>query len=67
MLDPRLLRSDLIGVTKNLLRRGFVLDNDIYQGLENERKVLQNKVEELRHNRNERSKAIGQEANRNGG
>ena len=60
MLDPRLLRSDLIGVTKNLLRRGFVLDNDIYQGLENERKALQSKVEELRHNRNERSKAIGQ-------
>ena len=60
MLDPRLLRSDLIGVTKNLLRRGFVLDNDFYQGLENERKTLQSKVEELRHNRNERSKAIGQ-------
>lgn len=60
MLDPRLLRSDLIGVTKNLLRRGFVLDNDFYQGLENERKTLQGKVEELRHNRNERSKAIGQ-------
>jgi len=60
MLDPRLLRSDLIGVTKNLLRRGFVLDNDFYQGLENERKTLQSKVEKLRHNRNERSKAIGQ-------
>ncbi|MCH2669817.1 MAG: serine--tRNA ligase [Gammaproteobacteria bacterium] len=60
MLDPRLLRSDLIGVTKNLLRRGFVLDNDFYQGLENERKTLQSKVEELRHNRKERSKAIGQ-------
>ncbi|MDG2316838.1 MAG: serine--tRNA ligase [Gammaproteobacteria bacterium] len=60
MLDPRLLRSDLIGVTKKLLRRGFVLDNDFYQGLENERKTLQSKVEKLRHNRNERSKAIGQ-------
>ena len=60
MLDPRVLRSDLVGVTKNLLRRGFVLDNDLYQRLENERKSLQSKVEELRHSRNERSKAIGQ-------
>ena len=60
MLDPRMLRSDLVGVTKNLLRRGFVLDNDLYQRLENERKSLQSKVEKLRHSRNERSKAIGQ-------
>lgn len=60
MLDPRVLRSDLVGVTKNLLRRGFVLDQDLYQRLEDERKSLQSKVEELRHSRNERSKAIGQ-------
>jgi seryl-tRNA synthetase len=60
MLDPRMLRSDLVGVTKNLLRRGFVLDDDLYQRLENERKSLQSKVEKLRHSRNERSKAIGQ-------
>ena len=60
MLDPRMLRSDLVGVTKKLLRRGFVLDNDLYQRLENERKSLQSKVEKLRHSRNERSKAIGQ-------
>ena len=59
MLDPRLLRSDLDGLTKNLARRGFVLDCALYQRLEDERKTLQVDVEELRRLRNERSKEIG--------
>ena len=60
MLDPRALRSDLDAVAKNLERRGYVLDCAVYSRLEDERKALQVEVEELRHQRNERSKKIGQ-------
>lgn len=60
MLDPRALRSDLDAVAKNLARRGYVLDCAVYSRLEDERKALQVEVEELRHQRNERSKKIGQ-------
>ena len=59
MLDPKILRQDLDGVTANLARRGFKLDRDRYLALEAERKELQTRVEGLRQTRNERSKAIG--------
>ena len=59
MLDARLLRQDLDGVARNLARRGFVLDRERYRALEDERKLLQVKVETLRKERNDRSKAIG--------
>jgi seryl-tRNA synthetase len=59
MLDPKLLRQDLDAVTANLARRGFKLDRERYLALETERKELQVKVEGLRQERNERSKAIG--------
>jgi len=60
MLDPRLLRSDLENVARNLARRGVVLDRGQYLELETSRKALQVDVEALRKDRNERSKAIGQ-------
>ena len=60
MLDPKELRTDLDGISRNLARRGFLLDRGRYQGLEEERKSLQVRVESLRHQRNERSRAIGQ-------
>ena len=60
MLDPRLLRSDLDNVARNLARRGVVLDRAPYLELESSRKALQVEVEALRQERNERSKAIGQ-------
>jgi seryl-tRNA synthetase len=60
MLDPRLLRSDLDNVARNLARRGVVLDRGQYLELESSRKTLQVEVEALRQERNERSKAIGQ-------
>ena len=60
MLDPRLLRSDLENVARNLARRGVVLDRGQYLELEASRKALQVDVEALRKDRNERSKAIGQ-------
>lgn len=59
MLDPRLLRSDLENVARNLARRGVVLDRGQYLELETSRKALQVDVEALRKDRNERSKAIG--------
>ena len=59
MLDSKLLRQDLDAVAVNLARRGFVFDRERYQALEHERKEVQTKVESLRQQRNERSKAIG--------
>ena len=59
MLDIRALRNDLDGVAKNLARRGFVLDREAFLDLESARKEWQVKVETLRNQRNERSKAIG--------
>ena len=59
MLDPKGLRTDLDAIAGNLARRGFELDRDRYQQLENERKSLQVCVEKLRHDRNERSRGIG--------
>jgi seryl-tRNA synthetase len=60
MLDIKTLRNDLDAVARNLARRGFVLDRETFLALEASRKDLQVKVETLRNERNERSKAIGQ-------
>ena len=60
MLDPKELRTDLESVARNLARRGFVLERGLYQGMEEKRKSLQVRVEKLRHERNERSRGIGQ-------
>ena len=59
MIDPKLLRSDLEGTARALKRRGFVLDTASYGTLENSRKELQAHMEQLRNERNARSKEIG--------
>jgi seryl-tRNA synthetase len=59
MLDPRLLRSELDRVRENLARRGFALDTAAYLGLEETRREAQLRVEQLRNERNVRSKGIG--------
>ncbi|MFK8031956.1 MAG: serine--tRNA ligase [Gammaproteobacteria bacterium] len=59
MLDAKLLRTDLDAVTQNLARRGFTLDSEQLDALEQERKMLQLHVEELRSKRKTRSKGIG--------
>ncbi len=59
MLDPRLLRTELDAVRANLARRGFVLDGAAFQSLEDRRKDVQVRVEELRSLRNARSREIG--------
>ena len=59
MLDPRLLRSDLKAVADGLARRGFQLDTAAFEALEERRKALQIRTQQLQNERNTRSKAIG--------
>ena len=59
MLDPHLLRSDLEGVARGLARRGLTLDTAHIEMLERERKSLQTRTEELKAERNRKSKEIG--------
>ncbi|MGL4268966.1 MAG: serine--tRNA ligase [Plesiomonas sp.] len=59
MLDPNLLRNELDVVAEKLARRGFKLDVETLNALEEKRKVLQVKTENLQAERNARSKAIG--------
>ncbi len=60
MLDPHLLRQSLDEVARRLARRGFVLDKEAYLALEERRKALQVRTQQLQSERNTRSKAIGQ-------
>lgn len=59
MIDSRILRNDLDKVVSNLARRGYEFDATAYQTLENRRKELQVKTEQLQNERNVNSKAIG--------
>ena len=59
MIDSRILRTDLERVVSNLARRGFEFDTNQYQTLEDRRKELQVKTEQLQNERNINSKAIG--------
>ncbi len=60
MLDSKLLRTELNETAEKLARRGFNLDVDTISRLEEQRKSLQVKTEELQALRNSRSKSIGQ-------
>ena len=60
MIDPRLLRQATDDVAANLARRGYVFDAGAYRQLEKRRKALQVTAEELRNERNSRSRSIGQ-------
>ena len=59
MLDIKLLRQDLGNVATQLARRGYELDKGRYIELENERKQLQQRTQELQTERNAKSKSIG--------
>jgi seryl-tRNA synthetase len=59
MLDPKLLRNELRETTAKLARRGYVLDIKYLSELENRRKNLQVRTQELQNHRNSCSKAIG--------
>jgi len=60
MLDIQLLRTDLEGVAQRLAARGFTLDTGAFQSLEQERKTVQTRTQELQAKRNATSKSIGQ-------
>jgi len=60
MLDPKLLRGDLEFCQQQLARRGYELDTEMFTALEEKRKELQVKTQELQKERNAKSKAIGQ-------
>lgn len=60
MIDPQLLRKDILSVADRLSSRGFVLDVDAYNQLESQRKTLQTDVESLQAQRTSKSKQIGQ-------
>jgi seryl-tRNA synthetase len=59
MLDPKLLRSDPLAVAANLARRGFVLDVERLNSLEESRKKWQVRADELRNERNMHAKTVG--------
>ncbi len=60
MIDPKYLRGEIQTAAANLARRGYALDVAKITGLEEQRKALQTKTQDLQNLRNTRSKAIGQ-------
>ena len=59
MLDPKLIRNDIDNVALALTKRGFELNVNEVRALEEQRKAIQIKTEELQAERNQRSKNIG--------
>ncbi|HEY9379902.1 MAG TPA: serine--tRNA ligase [Burkholderiales bacterium] len=60
MLDPQLLRTDLDRVAQRLADRGFEFDANAFRALEEERKQVQSRTQELQAQRNALAKQIGQ-------
>ena len=60
MLDAKLLRTDLNNIAQQLAKRGYELDTTTLSALEEQRKGIQIKTQELQNERNSRSKSIGQ-------
>ncbi|MDP3308231.1 serine--tRNA ligase [Methylotenera sp.] len=59
MLDIQALRSDLEGVVSQLNSRGFDFDSASFTALEQERKTVQTRTQDLQAKRNNASKQIG--------
>jgi seryl-tRNA synthetase len=59
MLDIQLLRNDLEGAATRLAARGYILDTASFGALEQERKEVQTRTQELQAKRNASSKQIG--------
>ncbi len=59
MLDIQALRNDLDGVVAQLQRRGFAFDAARFTALEQERKTVQTRTQDLQAKRNNASKQIG--------
>lgn len=59
MIDIKLLRQDIYSVTTKLARRGFHFEHEKFSALEESRKALQVRVQELQNERNITAKLIG--------
>lgn len=59
MIDPKYFRNEIDEVARKLKKRGFDLDVDLIQSLEEKRRLLQVEVQDLQKERNQRSKEIG--------
>ena len=60
MLDPKQIRAQLHDVADRLATRGFSLDVSRIESLEERRKAVQTRTEQLQAERNARSRSIGQ-------
>jgi len=59
MINSRLLRTNIDDVVSNLSKRGYIFDKEHYQQLEQKRKQIQVRTEQLQNERNVASKSIG--------
>jgi seryl-tRNA synthetase len=59
MLDIQQLRNDLDAVVNRLAARGFIFDTESFTALEQERKTVQTRTQDLQAKRNATSKQIG--------
>jgi len=59
MLDPKLLRTNLEDVARQLTRRGYRLDTQALATIEEKRKRVQVIAQQFQQDRNAKSKAIG--------
>ena len=59
MLDIQILRNDLDSVVSQLKKRGFEFNAEIFTKIENERKAVQTRTQDLQAKRNSASKQIG--------
>ncbi|RYZ78676.1 MAG: serine--tRNA ligase, partial [Moraxellaceae bacterium] len=60
MIDPKLLRNHIDVVNAALAKRGIQLDVAEWAELENRRKIIQQKAENLQAERNQGAKQVGQ-------
>ncbi|MBO6070059.1 MAG: serine--tRNA ligase, partial [Succinivibrionaceae bacterium] len=60
MLDPKYLRTDLEEAAARLATRNYTLDVETLKSLENRRKELQIRTQDLQAKRNAVSKSIGE-------
>jgi len=60
MLDPRLFRTELDEVKKQLDRRSYAFDASAYEALESRRKEVQINTQDLQNEKNKSAKSIGQ-------
>lgn len=60
MLEPKRLRSEIEELATQLAKKKFVLDTELLESVDSQRKTLQLETESLQNERKSRSKLIGQ-------